>query len=333
MKIVLKYILLFVSLLIFSTPLYAENFPTVRASAQPKKITVGQIIIFKINIAGTDLKNLKIKLPENKIYYPPTPKKKNRDKNNKNKETEEIPEGANKVPLYIIQSVHKQDSSEKNMGYLSINMQIAYYRPGKYSLPKIQISFNGQEIKYGLPVVNVLPVNKDGKFQDIEGPMEFGGNYYRIIFLILGVLILAVVVFFAVRFFRKFKKNRMTKAKQIPPIQLFRKDLKKLNGEKLIKNGKLEEYVFGISLIFRKFLSSLLDFDAAEMTSEEINSILFKKLGSIYYKQFGDEIMKFFRLWDISKFAKFAPSDEILKANIISVSNLAERMSEELKDE
>jgi hypothetical protein len=65
------------------------------------------------------------------------------------------------------------------------------------------------------------------------------------------------------------------------------------------------------------------------MTSDEILENLKAVISESDYKLYKDEIDKSFRLWDLSKFAEFTPSKEILMTNLDDTVKLAEKMAEE----
>jgi hypothetical protein len=85
--------------------------------------------------------------------------------------------------------------------------------------------------------------------------------------------------------------------------------------------------VFDISIIFRRYLSKQLGFDAAEMTTDEIASSIKKYMQYDLYSIYGDEIIKNMRLWDFSKFAEFAPSTELLVLNLNDTIKTAKKIS------
>ena len=107
--------------------------------------------------------------------------------------------------------------------------------------------------------------------------------------------------------------------------------MKKLNEKNLIANNNIVDYVFLISMIFRKYLSSQMKFDASEMTSDEIDSMLKKIFTPIKYKKYGAEIISIFNLWDLSKFAEFTPSEEVLQQNYIDTVKIAAKISEDYR--
>jgi len=293
--------------------------PIIKAQANPTKTTIGQVIEYQINLAGPNLKNIKIILPEKKEFFLENPPgKKEEDPNQK------------KIPLYLIHNISKEDSSEKDLPYLSIKMKISFYHPGEFFLP--EITFLGPDkikIGYKIPKVTIEGLNPTGEFQDIEPPLSLKGNYYRLFFLISGIILFILLLFFLIKYWKKRQKEKKEKPIFIPAIKIFLKEMKKLNGEKLIRSEQIESFVVGISMIFRKFLSNLLSFDATEMTSDEIQVMIQKKLPEKVYQKYHQDIIKKLQLWDLAKFAEFTPSKEILLENLEQTLHLAKFLSME----
>ena len=313
--------------LIFFTSinLKAFNPPQIKAVVQPEKTTVGEMIKYTITLAGQNLNQIGIELPsEREVFLQKKEDKKGKD--------EEENEDIYKVPLYIIHNIKKEDNSDQNLDYLSITVEISFYHPGKFFLP--EIGFVGPDqikIGYKIPEVMVQGLNQTGQFEEIEPPISLKGNYYRIIFLILGISLLTLVVIFLIKYLKKRKAEQEKIPVVIPPIKIFLKEIKKLNGEKLIRSNQIEKFVVGLSTIFRRFLSNLLDFDGTEMTTEEISQILEKKLPQKNYKENYSEIIRSLQLWDLAKFAEFTPSSDVLLDNLEKTIRLAKFLSMDIK--
>jgi len=314
--------------------LYGNGKGEVKISAgvTPKETTVGSSVEYRVSIAGKELSKIEILLPEEREFFPDPKKEDTKKKKKKPGDEEETEnEAAAFVPLYEIHSARKEDSSEKDISYLTVVMRLSYYRPGTYSLPPIEIkSADKKSITYAIPTVTLKPLNEKGQLQQIEPPLDLGGNYTRLIIIIVMTVLLTLAGFFIYRYIKKRREAAAAEEIVIPPIETFRSEMEKLQGEKLIETEKTEEYVFGVSTVFRRFLSGLLEFDAMEMTTEEVNRILKKTGRRLGVEVFHDEIMTAFNLWDLSKFAEFTPSKEILLENLKKTGELAEKMNRKM---
>lgn len=304
----------------------------ISAGVKPKETTVGSSMEYRVSIAGDDLSKVEILLPEKREFFPP--EKKEEKKKGKKKDAgeqdsdEENPSSF--VPLYVIHSARKEDSSEKDLSYVTVIMRLSYFRPGTYQLPLIEIKGADKiSVAYKIPTVTVKPLNKEGQLSEIEPPLDLGGNYTRLILIIAATVLLTLLGVFVYRYVKRRREEAAAVEVVIPPIEIFRSELKKLKGEKLIAADRVEEYIVGISTIFRRYLSGVLDFDAMEMTTDEVNRTLKKLKRRHNLDPYHDVIMSAFNLWDLSKFAEFTPSKEILSENLKTTSSLAENLNRE----
>ena len=298
---------------------------SLNASVAPEKGSVGQPLLYTLTISGIDPAALMITLPEKKVVYPD---KNIEDKSKKKKSDDGEKSSEEFVPLYIINSATRDDSDANGTGQINIKILLSYYRPGSYTLPEIKINgTKGAVLGYKLPVVTIEEINKEGKFEEIEPPVSLSGNYTRIIWIIAALLIIAIAAFGIYSYLKKRKKPAPVEEPSLPPIEIFLNEVEALMLRELIKKGKINEYVFDISIIFRRYLSSMLNFDAAEMTTDEIASKIKRYMSGEMYSICGDEIISNMRLWDFSKFAEFAPSAELLLENLDATISVARRIS------
>ena len=317
---------------LFAFSLFADepSTPLIKATVKPEKATVGAVIEYRVNIAVKGASPFTIVPPEKREYYPekkkePAAQKKTAAGDDK----EEDP--AQYVPLYVIHSIKKDDRSDKTMTDITVSMQLSFYRPGTWSLPDVEIKGpDGIDIGYKVPTVEIAAVNEKAEFQDIEPPLELGGNWWRIAVLGLCIIALTVAAFFAWRYIRRRLEESKRTPVIIPPIEIFLKEIGELDGDRLIDEGKIEEFVFGISMIFRKFLSQQFRFDATDMTTYEIEKKIRKTFPRALLDAYFDDIMRNFNMWDLSKFAEFTPTKEQLHGSLAGTIELAKNISGEM---
>lgn len=307
-------IALFVSM-VFVDVFGSTDSINIEAFVSPEKATVGAMIYYTIVISGSEPGNYDLLIPSEKTFFP--------DK----KDTDS--KGEKYVPLYVIGDVSRKEFEKGDFGLSEIKVEITYYRTGEYGLPVFKITDKaGNEYSYKAPEVEIESINKESTLADIESPLSLSGNYIRLYLLILAVLISGILIYFLIKFFRKKKANDIQE--EIPilsPFELFMADLKKIDCLKLISDGKVKEYVFAISILFRKYISALYEFDAAEMTTEEISRVLVSVMPVYYYRQYNSEIIDIMNFWDLSKFAEFSPSNELLMNNYNSILSVAQKLS------
>ena len=309
-NIILICISLFVFILL--NRLYASDI-SLTATVVPETATVGVPLTYTLSISGIDSGNLKIVLPDKKIVYPEKKK--------------ESPEDF--VPVYIINTVSKETGEKNKISHITITTSITYYRPGVYTLPEIKVIDKDKiPVGYKIPTITIEEINKDGVFEEIEPPIGLSGNYKRIIWIILILLLAAIAVIGIYRYFKKRKKEITAEAPQPRPIDIFLEEVESLKLKESIEKGNINKYVFDISIIFRRFLSKELKFDAAEMTTDEIAASMKKNMPYNLYPIYGEEIIKNMRLWDFSKFAEFTPSTELLLQNLNDTIKTAKKISD-----
>ena len=295
------------------------------ASVTPGRGSVGQPLSYTLTISGIDPAAVRITLPEKKVVYPDKKSDKKKDKKDSGageKSSEEF------VPLYIISSASRDDSETNGIKQVNIKILLSYFRPGSHTLPEIKIAgADGVYIGYKIPVVKIEETNKEGTLEEIEPPVSLSGNYTRIIWIAAALLLAAAAAVALHRYLKKRKKPAEPVIPTLPPIEIFLNEVEALRLRELIMEGKINEYVFDISIIFRRYLSSMLMFDAAEMTTDEIASKIKKYMPKEIYSICGEMIINNMRLWDFSKFAEFAPSTELLIDNLDATITVAKKIS------
>ncbi len=319
----MRYVLIILSWAMCIGGLHADEAVKVRAAALPQKASVGSTIEYRVTAAGPKVTEAEIVFPESREFYPPLEKK---DKKSESGEDD----SARHVPLYIIHSAVKEDSSEAGTGYISAVMKLSFYRPGRHTLPEIEISVSGKKINYELPSVEIEPVNQEGQMAEIEPPLDLGGNHTRLMLLLLAAVLLTLAAVLAWRYIKKRRAQKEALVPPVPAIEVFRKEAGELGAQELINSGRIEDYTVEISRIFRRYISSLFAIDAAEMTSDEIAAVLRrlgKKAGIV--KQI-EAMMSCFNLWDLSKFAEFMPGPEVLLESNERIARVAEELWEAL---
>ncbi|HOP29070.1 MAG TPA: hypothetical protein P5120_00950 [Spirochaetota bacterium] len=321
----LKKIVIIVSVIFFALPLFSagDSERVLKSSVNPEKGNVGQQFSYTLSIAGRDLEGVKIVLPEKGEYYPEP----NSDEKKSNQKKEEETEDNKAVPLYIINSAVKDESDSDGLKQITVRVDLTCYRTGVHQLPEIAITdSDGVRLGYSIPAVTIEELNKEGQPEDIEPPVELSGNYTRLIVLIMAVIAALVAGFFIFRYFRNRKKHIAVPEIKQTPLEFFMAEIERLKLSECINEGRVNDYVFGISISFRKFLSMELGFDAAEMTTGEISAVIKKYLrngGGI-----AAEIVKIMEAWDLSKFAEFTLSKELLLINFKNTIDAAERLHE-----
>ena len=261
---------------------------------------------------------MEVFLPDPKEKFP---EKRKDDKN-------PVKPGESAVPLYVIGDAAINEVESGGTKAVEISANIIFYRAGKYPLPDIDIiGADKRKIGYKVPEIEIKSLNVEGKLEGIEAPLDLSGNHTRLYILILTLIAVGIIGYFVYRRIKSGKPILPAPPIKRSPLQVFNNELRMLGPESLISKGDVEGYAFGISIIFRRLLSNLLAFDAHDMTSNEINVKLKKVFTKDMFNKHHGQIIKCFDLWDVSKYAEFAPGADVLSDNLAKTINLARELS------
>ncbi|MCL2026649.1 MAG: hypothetical protein FWG92_07590 [Leptospirales bacterium] len=276
-----------------------DDFLKIDAVINPASASVGSNIEYVVSISGDDLSGIEIEPLEKRELY--------------------LEDEA--VPVYIVNAFAKNSSQ----GLITIKTVISFYHPGTWTLPEIKI-YGADKIRigYNVPDIDITAVNEQGEFVELEEPFDMGVNYRKFFLIFALAVALCLFAFWA---WRRFKKPETTIVPPANPFDLFMSELDGLGGNRLIYENKIDEYAFGISIIFRRFLSRRFGFDAAEMTTGEIRGGLLKALRMREHAALLDDIIKQFDLWDLSKFAEFTPDESVMLHSHDDTIKIAKKLS------
>ncbi|HWB64153.1 MAG TPA: hypothetical protein VG603_11620, partial [Chitinophagales bacterium] len=160
-------------------------------------------------------------------------------------------------------------------------------------------------------MVATLPVDTTRPFKPIKGPLEVPYTWREYIaYILLAVLLLWLVVA-AVLLWRKYRKQKPAvparpKPKD-PPHIWARKELKKLEDEKVWQGGDTKLYYSRLTDILRLYLEYRFGWSALESTTEEIEA----EIEQYNLKNKAqDHLLKILKTADLVKFAKMAPTPD-----------------------
>jgi len=156
-------------------------------------------------------------------------------------------------------------------------------RTGSYLLPPVRATYtapDGTEGSVEAPQIFVEirssldPESGDTDIRDLK-PLEKTARAFPLAWVLGGagavLLAAAVAVWTVVR-----RRRRREAVRLLPPEERARVELDDLEATGILEEGRYREYVFNLSLIFRRFLERRYRIAAVEQTSEEILSGLRK---------------------------------------------------------
>ncbi len=148
---------------------------------------------------------------------------------------------------------------------------------GSYLLPTVKISYIGPEGKEHftetaqifVEIKSVLDQETEGQdIRDIKSLQEINREL-PLLWVLIGLgtlLILGIVI--GVLIYRRKRKQDLEQ--YLLPEEQAQKELNHLEITGLLEEERYREYVFGLSLIFRRYLERKFQMPAAEQTTEEI---------------------------------------------------------------
>jgi len=209
--------------------------------------------------------------------------------------------------------------------------KITTYFLGEFEIPSIEIAYidknnNRGVLKTEPLIIKVVPVER--KPNDKDDIREIKKQIYL---RDLTILYIILIILFLVGLFLLFKKYLFLKKEKITEIKEEKKlpeDIEALNKieqllyKNYLKDGKIKEFYFELSEIFREYLSRRYNIITLERTSSEI---LFDLNKIIYDRDIFKNITEFFNDTDLVKFAKYIPSKNEIEDIIKLTKEIIER--------
>jgi len=196
----------------------------------------------------------------------------------------------------------------------TIDYTIAAYDVGSYHIPPVEIQYKtieGEQKTISSEVIEIkvkaVAPEDAADIKDIKGPLDIKKNWapYRKIFLWLTLaLILTVLVFGCIRYYRK-KKISQDRGPELrrPAHEIAYEELKMI-WETFLENNLIKEFYLHLSEITRHYFSRRYQINALEATTEELIQEL--KNQHLHWRQ-KSLISNFLDECDLVKFAKYIP--------------------------
>ena len=232
-----------------------------------------------------------------------------------------------------ILSGQRTDSSSRQNGRIKIVQKylITSFDSGHYKVkPIFAESKNAEGLKRfysdysSLQVmrVKIAPPDTAAKIFDIVKPYKAPVTMGEVLPWLLIIIILGIITWVAIKFFRKLKKAVSGSEPYIPPdpahVIAFR-ELEILKNEELWQKGEIKKYYTRLTEILRQYLENRFRVFSLELTtSETLEALLktgFKKNGSY------NELKSVLAGADLVKFAKYKPESSENEAHFQSSWN------------
>lgn len=187
---------------------------------------------------------------------------------------------------------------------LSQNITISSFDSGFVHIPRLAlISGSDSAFSQGFIIrVALAKAQEDHELYDIKGPKDAPFEWLPIFYISLGIISLALLVFYLLKRMRNKKKAPHKELiPSLPPAEWALQELQKLEARKLWQEGKQKEFYSELIDILRHFLERKYSLKAMESTAEElIEKIAKLEIASENFSA----ISKSLRLSSMVKFAK-----------------------------
>ena len=195
-------------------------------------------------------------------------------------------------------------------------LTITAFDSGYYAIPPIRIGYRTPadtsiyyaETEAQLLEVKTVPVNLQEEIKDIKGPLAAPFTFMEALPYIVGLLVVAIVIFLVIFYLRKRRKAepifKAPPKPQLPPHRIALDAFDELRYKKLWQNGRIKEYHTELVDIIRMYLYGNFGIHAAEFTTDEIMEAVEKTEANTEAKE---KLRQTLILADLVKFAKMQP--------------------------
>jgi len=207
------------------------------------------------------------------------------------------------------------DTLSDEAGKLTIEKKylITCFDSGAYFMPSAPVVLNMKDTVFSEALflgVNTVAIDTAQAIKDIvmpyDVPFALSPLLKKIIYISMSALLLAVILFFGIRYYRKNKPEEEEPEVYIIPHEHALKRLAELQQKALWKENKHKENQSELTDIIREYIEYAYKVPALEMISDDIIEAMRQK-GLANEQQ--AQLRQMFSLADLTKFAKHIPLD------------------------
>jgi hypothetical protein len=168
-------------------------------------------------------------------------------------------------------------------------------------------------------------------FHDIRPPVPVGLDpmMVKLLLILLGVLLLAGILFFLIQKWRKNKKGVKDIQAVVLPLSPFEEASKELDSlaQRSMDDPRL--FYFDLTLVLKRYIGRTFGFNAVEMTSEEV----IREMTRLRLeREVRKEIAQFQSLSDPYKYAGVLPEKAVVKKDMGLVRTILSKIEESLME-
>lgn len=282
----------------------------IKTSVDSTSIKIGEELIISFKVELDSLKN--VAFPETKSF------------------------GA----LEIIENYKTDTLTEKSNITLIKQYGLTQFDSGTYTIPRQKILVGNKTLLSDSIEIKVLSIKVDTtkqKLYDIKPVLQVKKPSLKknILDWLLILIAIAALISIAFYYWRKGELKTKNISLSLPPYELAKLALSKLNEEKAFENDEVKEFYSDLTLILRKYLNDKVYNHSLESTTDELllklNDLIKSNQISLDEKSIKN-IEATLKRADLVKFAKSKPSIEMIRMDKKAILNEIESVKSGLPE-
>ena len=242
--------------------------------------------------------------------------------------------------LEVIENYKTDTLIEKSNIALIKQYGLTQFDSGTYTIPQQKILFGNKTLLSDSIEINVLSIKVDTtkqKLYDIKPILQVKKPSLKKTILNWLLILIAITAIISIVFYYWRKRELKTKnnSLSLPPYELAKLALSKLNEEKAFENDEVKEFYSDLTLILRKYLNDKVYNHSLESTTDEL-LLKLNDLNKSNKISLDEESIKnieaTLKRADLVKFAKSKPSIEMVRMDKKAILNEIESVKSGLRE-
>ena len=242
--------------------------------------------------------------------------------------------------LEVIENYKTDTLTEKSNIALIKQYGLTQFDSGTYTIPQQKILFGNKTLLSDSIEINVLSIKVDTtkqKLYDIKPILHVKKPSLKKTILNWLLILIAITAIISIVFYYWRKRELKTKNNNLslPPYELAKLALSKLNEEKAFENDEVKEFYSDLTLILRKYLNDKVYNHSLESTTDEL-LLKLNDLNKSNKISLDEESIKnieaTLKRADLVKFAKSKPSIEMVRMDKKAILNEIESVKSGLPE-
>ena len=242
--------------------------------------------------------------------------------------------------LEVIENYKTDTLIEKSNIALIKQYGLTQFDSGTYTIPQQKILYGNKTLLSDSIEINVLSIKVDTtkqKLYDIKPILQVKKPSLKKTILNWFLILIALTAIISIAFYYWRKRELKTKntSLSLPPYELAKLALSKLNEEKAFENDEVKEFYSDLTLILRKYLNDKVYNHSLESTTDEL-LLKLNDLNKSNQISLDEESIKnieaTLKRADLVKFAKSKPNIEMVRMDKKAILNEIESVKSGLPE-